>query len=109
MNCPKCQQEIIYNHIETCPNCGCKLNPTNWAVVTKEYPPNDLVIESLLKSAGIPVQVTRREVSGFPVAIGPLAEVKILVPSSLAEDAKTIITDFNNNLNQDTQPPKEET
>ena len=93
MNCPNCNTNIT-NHIETCPGCGFKLNYSKWVVIAKEYPPNDMVIESLLKSSGIPVKTTKKEVSGFPVAIGPLAEVKILVPDNYLNDAKIIINDF---------------
>lgn len=106
MNCPNCDNNIT-NHIESCPNCGFKLNNSKWVIVTKEYPPNDLIIESLLKSSGIPVKMEKKEVSGFPVTIGPLAEVKILVPDNLIYDAKMIINEFNND-NEETTPPKEE-
>lgn len=104
MNCPNCDNNIT-NHIETCPTCGFKLNCSKWVTLTKEYPPNDLIIESLLKSSGIPVKLTKREVSGFPVTIGPLAEVKILVPDNFLYEAKTMI---NNLSNEETNPPKEE-
>lgn len=107
MNCPNCNNNIA-NHIETCPWCGFKLNHIKWAVVTREYPPNDIIIESLLKSANIPVRLTKKEVSGFPVAIGPLAEVQILVPDIWVDDAKTIIFEYNSH-DQATTPPKEET
>lgn len=95
MYCPVCKNKRI-NHIETCPKCGFKYKPIKWVVITKEYPPNDMIIESLLKSASIPVKLFKRAVSGFPVAIGPLAEVEILVPENRAKDANIIINDINN-------------
>lgn len=93
MNCPNCAT-FNPNTIETCPNCGFKFNNISWVTVSKEYPPHDIIIESLLKSAGIPVWLKKREVTGFPVAIGPLAEVIILVPDNYINEAKSIIDEF---------------
>lgn len=107
MNCPKCNAKITSNYIEACLNCGFKLNHSNWVTITKEYPPNDLIIEGLLKSADIPVQVNRREIAGFPMAIGPLAEVKILVPDFFEAEARKIISEYDIALNHEEFPPED--
>lgn len=107
MNCPQCKAKIRSTSIETCTNCGFKLNSTNWVVIAKEYAPNDLIIEGLLKSADIPVQLNSKEIAGFPMAIGPLAEVKILVPDSFEAEAKNIISEYNIALNHEEYPPEE--
>ncbi|MGI6453946.1 MAG: hypothetical protein ACOX0E_10870 [Syntrophomonadaceae bacterium] len=72
-----------------CPLCG--YEPANYSVLVKVYPPNDIIIESLLKSYSIPVRLIRKEVSQMPVAIGPLAEVTILIPEEYLEEAKKLL------------------
>ncbi|NLJ73270.1 MAG: hypothetical protein GX333_09685 [Syntrophomonadaceae bacterium] len=93
MNCPNCGT-YCPNNIETCSHCGFKLNNPNWVIISNVCPPNDMIIESILKSANIPVRLQRRGIIGFPVAIGPLAEVRILVPNNYEEEAKNIIDEF---------------
>jgi len=63
-------------------------------LLTNVYPPNDLVIESLLNSYGIPHKVLRREVPQMPVTIGPLAEVKVLVPQQVLDQAKALLQEL---------------
>jgi len=62
-----------------------------WSSIARVYPPQDLVISSMLKSCGIPFKLQRREVSQLPVSIGPLAEVEIFVPSAMADEARSLI------------------
>ncbi|HBQ27706.1 MAG TPA: hypothetical protein DD791_15030 [Syntrophomonas sp.] len=63
----------------------------SWVTIEKVYPPQDMVINSLLESYGIPVKIQRREISQFPVSFGPLAEVEISVPSDRVEEARTLL------------------
>lgn len=63
----------------------------SWLSIAKLYPPQDLVVSSMLKSCGIPFKMQHREVSQLPVSIGPMAEVEIFVPSSLADEARSLI------------------
>ncbi len=63
----------------------------SWITISKVYPPNDIVIESMLKFYGIPVKVSRREIPQLPFSIGPLAEVTIAVPEELVEEARDLL------------------
>ncbi|MDD2372755.1 MAG: hypothetical protein WC109_02155 [Syntrophomonadaceae bacterium] len=75
---------------EDCPH-GNKPTSDSWVTIEKVYPPQDLVISSLLKSYGIPVRILRREIPQLPVSIGPMAEVQISVPADLVEEARTLL------------------
>ncbi len=90
MNCPECKQPLT-SYTEDCPNCGFSIINSPWIIISKVYSPEDMVIESLLKSFGLPVKVSRREVSQMPVNIGPLAEVEIAVPECLVEEARDLL------------------
>ena len=70
---------------------GNKPTSDSWVTIEKVYPPQDMVIISLLESYGIPVKIQRREISQLPVSIGPLAEVQISVPANLVDEAKTLL------------------
>ena len=70
---------------------GNKSTSESWVTIEKVYPPQDMVIISLLESYGIPVKIQRREISQLPVSIGPLAEVQISVPANLVDEAKTLL------------------
>lgn len=98
MNCPECKQPLS-SAFEDCPHCGFSFKKSPWIIITKVYSPNDIVIESLLKSYGIPVKVSRREIAQMPVNIGPLAEVEIAVPECLVEEARDLLEDTINNSN----------
>lgn len=90
MICPQCRQSSEPRD-NTCPHCGFHIPKADWTIIRKVYPPDDIIMESLLISQGIPVKLLRKEVSQLPVTVGPLAEVQILVPESLAEDARSIL------------------
>lgn len=62
-----------------------------WITIVKVYPPQDLIISSVLQSYGIPFRTRRREVSQLPVSIGPMAEVEILVPQNQVEEARALL------------------
>jgi hypothetical protein len=70
---------------------GNKPTSDSWVTIEKVYPPQDMVISSLLESYGIPIKIQRREISQFPVSFGPLAEVEISVPSNRVEEARTLL------------------
>ena len=89
MNCPSCEQP--FDTSKTCPICGFDPRKSSWVVITKVYPPNDMIVESLLTSFGIPVKTIRKEISQMPVAIGPLAEVAIAVPEFAVKEAKAFL------------------
>lgn len=93
MICPHCRQ-LSEQPNNICPHCGFDISKAAWIVIRKVYPPDDIIMESLLISQGIPVKLLRKEVSQMPVTIGPMAEVKILVPESLAEDARNILDEL---------------
>ncbi len=93
MNCPICNNPYPTQEAK-CSQCGFDLNQIKWESIAKTYPPQDIIIESLLSSANIPVRLIKKEVYGFPVVIGPLAEVKILVPEQLINEAKHIINEI---------------
>ena len=80
----RCYQKEDYNG-------GNKPTSDSWVTIEKVYPPQDMVIISLLESYGIPVKIQRREISQLPVSIGPLAEVQISVPANLVDEAKTLL------------------
>jgi hypothetical protein len=70
---------------------GNKPTSDSWVIIEKVYPPQDMIISSLLESYGIPIKIQRREISQFPVSFGPLAEVEISVPLDRVEEARTLL------------------
>jgi len=60
----------------------------NWTVIGIVYPPNHLIVKSLLESSGIPVQLRFESIAAIQaVTRGPLAEVQILVPQEFEATA----------------------
>lgn len=87
MNCPNCNNSMLDENL-FCPNCKFSLNACKWIVISRVYPPNDIIIESLLNSCEIPVKLFREAIGPIQgLAIGPLAEVKIAVPEIMADTA----------------------
>lgn len=72
---------------------GNKLNDGHgsWVTISRVYPPNDLIIESLLRYYGIPVKICRKEIPQLPMSAGPMAEVLIAVPEEMVEDARDLL------------------
>lgn len=63
-----------------------------WVLLCTVYPPQHLVIKSLLESAGIPVYLDYEAVSPAQgLTRGPLGEVRILVPQEDQEAARTVL------------------
>jgi len=61
-------------------------------VVYKAYPPDEMVVASLIRSLGVPVRVWQEAVgSVYGITAGPLGEVKIAVPEMCAEEVKTFL------------------
>ncbi len=101
MNCPQCKLPIEPGSM-LCNNCGLDLNKMPWVLLSRVYPPNDIIIQSLLDSCGIPNRVIRNDVPQMPVTIGPMAEVRILVPGHWLDQAQALLdemaeTDADNN------------
>ncbi|MDD2510618.1 MAG: hypothetical protein PHP26_06365 [Syntrophomonas sp.] len=67
----------------------------SWITISKVYPPDDIVIESMLKFYGIPVRISRREIPQLPFSTGPLAEVIIAVPEEMVEEARDLLESEN--------------
>ena len=67
----------------------------SWITISKVYPPDDIVIESMLKFYGIPVRISRREIPQFPFTTGPLAEVIIAVPEEMVDEARDLLESEN--------------
>ncbi len=93
MNCPQCEQRLTSQN-PICQNCGYDISSANWVLLTKVYPPNDLVIESLLISYGILHKVIRHDIPQMPVTVGPLAEVKVMVPEQVLSEAQALLEEM---------------
>jgi hypothetical protein len=63
-----------------------------WVTVVRVCPPDDIIIESLLRSQGIPYRTLSRPISQIPLTVGPFAEVIIQVPSQWEKDALALLT-----------------
>lgn len=91
MNCPECHH-LIDNSKYTCDHCGFDLSKSAWVVIAVVSPPDDAVLESLIQSFGIPVRIIHESIgSVFGLSIGPLGQVKIVVPEACAEEAKRLL------------------
>jgi hypothetical protein len=55
------------------------------------------ILKGMLEAQGIKVVLSQEGVgeSVFPVSVGPLSEIEILVPSSQLSDARQILEDYN--------------
>jgi len=90
MTCPYCKQTISRD-VTICPRCQAQLTKFNWVKLVTVFPPNDTVLESMLRGCGIPVIIERAEVPQFPITIGPLAESKLLVPAERLHEARQLM------------------
>ncbi|HHW28022.1 MAG TPA: hypothetical protein GXX21_00495 [Syntrophomonadaceae bacterium] len=62
------------------------------ALLAVVYPPEDLIIEGILETAGIRVFKMKESIAPVHgIAVGPLAEIKIYVPADQFETAKDLI------------------
>lgn len=92
MDCPNCK--VPLNEDYRCSACNYDIHQADWVIIKKVYTPNEIIVESVLQSYGIPVRLLSKEVPQMPVSIGPLAEVKIAVPESEAETALRLLDDL---------------
>ena len=71
---------------------GLDLSKSAWVVIATLSPPDDVVLESLIQSFGIPVRLINESIgSVFGLTIGPLGQVKIAVPEAYAEEVKQLM------------------
>lgn len=91
MICPACKHPMEDTN-PLCPGCGFNLNTCVWVVIACVYPPQDIILESLLKSYDLPFKLIRESMGPLQgLSTGPLAEVRIAVPEILASEALEII------------------
>ncbi len=91
MNCPQCNNDRYDDH-HICAECGFDLSTSDWVVIARVLPPDDALLESLIQSFGIPVRLVRESIgSVFSLTIGPLGEVKVVVPEFCAEQARLLL------------------
>lgn len=62
-----------------------------WVPLVRVFPPNDIIIESLLRSQGIPYRVKHHGIPQFPMAVGPFAETVITVPQDREAEARQLL------------------
>jgi len=68
-----------------------------WVVVFVTYDPIEAeIIKDLLESGGIPVVLRSSKVSPYPVNIGKMGEIKVLVREEDKETAEKVIEGRNN-------------
>lgn len=84
---------------------------SNWAVV--EVVLGDLqaeMLRGLLEAQGVPAILSQEGAghSVFPVSVGKLGEVQILVPADRLEEAQAILDDYNTGKFSDTSDLGEE-
>jgi len=62
------------------------------ALLAVVYPPEDLIIEGILETAGIRVFKMKESIAPVHgIAVGPLAEIKIYVPANQLETSQDLI------------------
>jgi len=91
MRCPNCNLPLKDGQ-HYCENCKFDLRNTKWVIIKKVFPPDDAIIESLLRSFDIPVQLVQESIGAlYGLSVGSLGEVKVIVPESMAEEALTLL------------------
>lgn len=101
MRCPRCDQ-VLEVGSDRCSSCGYSPADHTWVVLKTVSPPDDIIIESLLRAHGIPCLLRRKEVAQIPVVIGPFADVEIRVPDSAAETARSLLeTEYSGDPSQE--------
>ena len=86
MDCPRCKTAMSSQ--STCSQCGYDYENSPWVIIKKVYPPDDIIVESFLKSHDIPVRLIRESIGTVQaLSIGPLAEVQIAVPEIRSQEA----------------------
>ncbi|NLU50059.1 MAG: hypothetical protein GXX09_06575 [Syntrophomonadaceae bacterium] len=93
MHCPVCKHPVSAESPH-CPNCGYpnRAREGKWTVLKTVYPPEDLLLKSMLESFGIPVRLQREAIGPVQgLTLGPLAEVKVLVLHHRLEEARQLL------------------
>lgn len=62
-----------------------------WVTLVRACPPDDIIIESLLRSQEIPYRTFRHAISQIPLTVGPDAETIIQVPRQWEEVALKLL------------------
>lgn len=62
-----------------------------WVILVQVLPPNNIIIESLLRSQGIPYRIKDKGISQMPMAVGPFAETVIMVPEEWEGEARQLL------------------
>lgn len=90
MNCPECNKPD-FDSSQVCSQCGLDLSESAWVVIATVSPPDDVLMESLVESFGIPVRLIHSVGSVFGLSVGPLGEVKLAVPQAYATRAHELL------------------
>ncbi len=75
-----------------------------WVVLDQiSGPAKANILKGFLEAQGIQVFLSQEGIgeSIYPVSVGPLSEVQLLVPSSQLEDAQKILADYDAGIYQD--------
>ncbi|NLX88246.1 MAG: hypothetical protein GXZ09_02415 [Syntrophomonadaceae bacterium] len=62
-----------------------------WVTLVRVLPPDDIIIESLLRSQEIPYRIERNPISQIPLSVGPFAEAVIMVPQAYESEARSLL------------------
>ena len=62
-----------------------------WVSLARVLPPDDIIIESLLRSQEIPYRIERNPISQIPLSVGPFAEAVVMVPQEYESEAKRLL------------------
>lgn len=85
ITCPVCNKTMLSPE-DACPYCGHLFEEGPWVVIKKVSPPEDRILESLIRSFNVPVRLIQESIASVTgISIGPLAEVKIAVPRAYAQ------------------------
>lgn len=93
MNCAICKYPLNPQS-PGCPNCGHvnRPGPQDWVTLKTVYPPEDIFLKGMLESFGIPVRLLREAIGPVQgLTLGPLAEVKVMVPCHHQEQARILL------------------
>ncbi|MGE5370409.1 MAG: putative signal transducing protein [Solirubrobacterales bacterium] len=90
MKCEHCGT-ILSPGVSTCPGCHAPVTE-DWLCLRVVFPPEDAVLKSMLEDFGIPVLLKYEGIAPVQgLTIGPLAEVRVLVPAARFEEAEALL------------------
>lgn len=79
-----------------------------WVTLVRVCPPDDIIIESLLRSQEIPFRTLRHAISQIPLTVGPYAETIIQVPRQWEEEAVKLLEPADEQPDNDAAPDPED-